>query len=114
MLKRKRKPNRTLLALIVLGISLATAMPAFARYYSASDCAYRAERAAGNTYGAVGGAVTGAVGGATVGAIVSRNSRRGARKGAAVGAVVGGTSGAVRRSSTYRRVYDDCMAGRLR
>ena len=110
----KQKPNRYLLAAAGLGISLAMAMPVHARYYSASDCAYRAERAAGNTYGAVGGAVTGAVGGATVGAIVSRNSRRGARKGAGIGAVVGGTSGAARRSTTYRRVYDDCMAGRLR
>jgi len=73
----KQKPNRYLLAAAGLGISLAMAMPVHARYYSASDCAYRAERAAGNTYGAVGGAVTGAVGGATVGAIVSRNSRRG-------------------------------------
>jgi ferric-dicitrate binding protein FerR (iron transport regulator) len=110
----KGKPNRYLLAIAGLGVSLAMAMPAFARYYSASDCAYRAEQAARNTYGAVGGAVTGAAGGAAIGAIVSSNSRRGARKGAAIGAAVGGTSGAVRKTSTYRRVYDDCMAGRLR
>lgn len=110
----KRKPNRYFLAIAGLGLSVAVAMPVYARYYSASDCEYRAERAARNTTGAVGGAVVGSVGGAAVGAIVSSNSRRGARKGAGVGAIVGGTSGAVRRSSTYRRVYDDCMAGRLR
>ena len=110
----KRKQNRFFRAAAGLVISLAMAMPAFARYYSASDCAYHAERAARNTYGAVGGAVTGAAGGAAVGAIVSSNSRRGARKGAAIGAAVGGTSGAVRRSSAYRRAYDDCMDGRLR
>ena len=47
-----------------------------------------------------------------IGAIVSSDSRRGARKGARIGAAVGATSGAIRRSDTYRRVYDDCMAGR--
>ena len=106
----KRRPNRNLLAIAGLGISLALAMPVYAQ--SASECDYRAERAARNSYGVVGGAVGGAAGGAAIGAIVSKNSRRGARKGAAIGAAVGGTSGAVRRSSTYRRVYDDCMAGR--
>mgnify|MGYP003572447972 CR=1 len=106
----KRRPNRNLLAIAGLGISLALAMPVYSQ--SASDCAYRAERAARNSYGVVGGAVGGAAGGAAIGAIVSRDSRRGARKGAAIGAVVGGTSGAVRRSDSYRRVYDDCMRGR--
>ena len=107
-----RTPNRTLLAIAGLGISLALAVPVHAQ--SASDCGYRAERAARNSYGVVGGAVGGAAGGAAIGAIVSKDSRKGARKGAAIGAAVGGTSGAIRRSDTYRRVYDDCMAGRYR
>jgi len=106
----KRRPNRNLLAIAGLGITLALSMPVYAQ--SASDCSYRAERAARNTYGVVGGAVGGAAGGAAIGAIVSKNSRKGARKGAAIGAVVGGTSGAIRRSDSYRRAYDDCMAGR--
>ena len=106
----KRRPNRNLLTIAGLGIGLALSIPAHAQ--SASDCAYRAERAARNTYGVVGGAMGGAAGGAAIGAIVSKNSRKGARKGAAIGAVVGGTSGAVRKNDTYRRVYDDCMRGR--
>ena len=48
---------------------------------------------------------------AAIGAIVRSSSRRGARKGARIGVAVGATSGAVDRSSTYRRVYDDCMRG---
>ena len=108
----KRKPNRNLLAIAGLGISLALAMPVFAQ--SAADCSARADRAARNRTGVVGGAVGGAAGGAAIGAIVRSDSRRGARKGARIGAAVGATSGAVNRSSTYRRVYDDCMAGRYR
>jgi hypothetical protein len=108
----KRRPNRNLLVIPGLGISLALAMPVYAQ--TASDCAARAERAARNTTGAVGGAVVGAAGGAAVGAIVRSDSRRGARQGARVGAVVGGTSGAVRRNDAYRRTYDDCMAGLYR
>lgn len=106
------RPNRKSLAIAALGIALALAMPAHAQ--SASDCAARAERAARNTYGVVGGAATGAAGGAAIGAIVSRDPYKGARKGAGIGAVVGGTTGAIRRNDTYRRVYDDCMAGRYR
>ena len=58
----KRRPNRNLLVIAGLGISLALAMPVYAQ--TASDCAARAERAARNTTGAVGGAVVGAAGGA--------------------------------------------------
>lgn len=106
----KRRPNRKLLIIAGLGIGLALSMPALAQ--SASDCAARADRAARGTVGAVGGAASGAAGGAAIGAIVKSDSRKGARKGARIGAAVGATSGAVNRNSTYKRVYDDCMAGR--
>jgi hypothetical protein len=105
-----RRPNRTPMAIAALGIAVAVAAPVHAE--SAADCAARAERAARNSYGVVGGAMGGAAGGAAIGAVVSSNSRRGAKKGARIGAAVGATSGAWRRSDTYRRVYDDCMAGR--
>jgi hypothetical protein len=108
----QRRPNRRPLAIAALGIAFVLAMPAHAQ--SEADCAARAERAARNSYGVVGGAVGGAAGGAAIGAIVSSDSRRGARKGARIGAAVGATSGAIRRSDSYRRVYDDCMAGRYR
>ena len=108
----KRRFNRTPLVIAAFGAAFVLAAPVHAQ--SASDCAARAERAARNTYGVVGGAMGGAAGGAAIGAIVSSDSRRGARKGARIGAAVGATSGAWRRSDTYRRVYDDCMAGRYR
>jgi len=106
----KRRPNRNLLAIAGLGISLALAMPAHSQ--SAADCAARADRAARNTTGVVGGAVGGAAGGAAIGAIVRSDSRRGARKGARIGAAVGATGGAVNRSNAYKRAYDDCMRHR--
>ena len=102
--------DRALLIIATLGAALIVATPAHAR--SAADCAARAERAARDTGGFIGGAAAGSVGGAAIGAIVSDNSRKGARKGARIGAAVGGTAGAVRRNDTYRRVYDDCTAGR--
>lgn len=106
------RPHRKPQVIAALGISFALAMPVNAQ--SEADCAARAQREAMNTYGVVGGAVGGAAGGAAIGAIVSSDSGRGARKGARIGAAVGATSGAIRRSDTYRRVYDDCMAGRYR
>ena len=85
-------------------------IPVYAQ--SEADCAARADRAARNSSGALGGAFAGGAGGALFGAIVSDKSSKGARRGAALGAVVGGASGAHRKDSTYKRVYDDCMAGR--
>jgi len=102
-----RRPNRNLLAIAGLGISLALATPIHAQ--SASDCAAQADRAARSSGSVVGGAAVGAAGGAAIGAVVRRDSRRGARRGAGVGAVVGGTTSAVRKNQTYKRVYDDCM-----
>ena len=92
----------------ILCISLMFALPVYAQ--SAADCAARADRAAIDAAGALGGAVTGGAGGALFGAIVGNG--RGARRGAALGAVVGGASGAYNRQEVYKRVYDDCMAGR--
>jgi len=122
-----KKSNRIPLAIVVLGIAFALAIPAHAQ--TEADCAARADRAARDSGRVVGGAAVGAAGGAAVGAIVGNNrkcvghydrrhnrgcgSKRGdVRRGAAIGTVVGGTAGAVRNNKTYKRVYDDCMAGR--
>jgi hypothetical protein len=106
----QKTPNRKALGIAALALASVIAPPASAQ--SASDCAARADRAARNTTGVVGGAVGGAAGGAAIGAVVKSDSRKGAKKGARIGAAVGATSGAVNRSNTYKRVYDDCMAGR--
>jgi hypothetical protein len=90
--------------------SLILAMPVWAQ--SAADCAARADRASRDSSGALGGAVKGGAGGALFGAIVSDKSSKGAKRGAALGAVVGGASGAHNKNQVYKRVYDDCMAGR--
>ncbi len=97
-------------ALVAMCCALVFTMPAHAQ--SESDCAARADRAARDSTGALGGAVRGGAGGAVFGAIVSDKSSKGARRGAALGAVVGGASGAHSKNQTYKRVYDDCMAGR--
>ena len=85
-------------------------LPVYAQ--SEADCAARADRAARDSSGALGGAVKGGAGGALFGAIVSDKSSKGAKRGAALGAVVGGASGAHSKEQVYKRVYDDCMAGR--
>jgi hypothetical protein len=95
---------------LLLCASFVIAMPTHAQ--SAADCAARADRAARESSGVLGGAAAGGAGGALFGAIVSDKSSKGARRGAALGAVVGGAHGAYRKDQTYKRVYDDCMAGR--
>jgi hypothetical protein len=105
-----RQSHRNRVITLALCSSLFFAFPAFAQ--SEADCAARADRAARGSTGALGGAVTGGAGGALFGAIVSDKSGKGARRGAALGAVVGGASGAHNRNQVYKRVYDDCMAGR--
>lgn len=97
---------------IIAALGAALAFPVSTYAQSASDCAARADRASRDSSGALGGAVRGGAGGALFGAIVSDNSGKGARRGAALGAVVGGASGAYSKDQTYKRVYDDCMAGR--
>jgi hypothetical protein len=106
----RSRSTREALGIAAVALAFFIATPAGAQ--SASDCAARADRAARNTVGAVGGAASGAAGGAAIGAIVQSDSRKGAKKGARIGAAVGATSGAVNRNNTYKRVYDDCMAGR--
>ncbi len=108
MQRRQAHRNRTLL--FTLCASLMVTMPVFAQ--SESDCAARADRASRDSSGGLGGAVKGGAGGALFGAIVSDKSSKGAKRGGALGAVVGGASGAHKKQQTYKRVYDDCMAGR--
>ncbi|EXJ12639.1 glycine zipper domain-containing protein [Imhoffiella purpurea] len=109
MQRTRSQRNRTIL--FSLCIALAASMPqVHAR--SPADCAARADRAARESAGFLGGAVAGGAGGAAFGAIVSDKSRQGARRGAALGAAVGGTTSAYNREQVYKRVYDDCMAGR--
>jgi hypothetical protein len=108
MQRRPSHPDRAVL--FTLCASLIITVPAFAQ--SEADCAARADRAARDSSGALGGAVKGGAGGALFGAIVSDKSSKGAKRGAALGAVVGGASGAHSKDQIYKRVYDDCMAGR--
>ena len=96
--------------IFVLGTAVLVAGPVHAQ--SAADCAARADRASRDSSGFLGGAVAGGSGGALFGAIVSDKSSKGAKRGAALGAVVGGASGAHKKEQIYKRVYDDCMAGR--
>jgi uncharacterized membrane protein YebE (DUF533 family) len=105
-----RRSNQNLVVVTVLGIASVLCVPAHAQ--SEADCAARADRAARDSSSALGGAVAGGAGGALFGAIVSDKSSKGAKRGAALGAVAGGASGAYRKDKTYKRVYDDCMAGR--
>jgi uncharacterized membrane protein len=99
------------MAIAAMIISFVMVTPIHAQ--SEADCAARADRAARDSGRVVGGAVVGAASGAAIGAIVSNKSRS-VRRGAAIGTVVGGTAGAHRNNQTYKRVYDDCMAGRYR
>lgn len=106
---RPRSLNR-LASGVALSATIVFGTPVFAQ--SEADCAARADRAARDSSGALGGAVRGGAGGAVFGAIVSDKSRKGAKRGGALGAVVGGASGARSKDQTYKRAYDDCMAGR--
>ena len=108
----RTRPYRNRMAIAAMIISFIMVTPIHAQ--SEADCAARADRAARDSGRVVGGAVVGAVSGAAIGSIVDNKSRRGARRGAAIGTVVGGTAGAHRNNQTYKRVYDDCMAGRYR
>lgn len=107
---QRRQSIRMLAVMFTLCVSLALVFPVYAQ--SEADCAARADRAARDSSGALGGAVKGGAGGALFGAIVSDKSSKGAKRGATLGAVVGGASGAHSKEQTYKRVYDDCMAGR--
>ncbi|MCB1859309.1 MAG: glycine zipper family protein [Gammaproteobacteria bacterium] len=107
---KRKKPHRNHAAILAFCASLIAATPVLAQ--SAADCAARADRAARDSSGVLGGAAAGGVGGALFGAIVSDKSSKGARRGAALGAVVGGAKGAYNKDQTYKRVYDNCMAGR--
>ena len=96
--------------LVMLTLCASLIVPMFAHAQSAADCAAKADRAARDSTSAMGGAVAGGAGGALFGAIVG-DSRKSARRGAALGAVVGGAKSAHSKDQTYKRVYDNCMAG---
>jgi hypothetical protein len=107
----QRRESRRNLALVgTLCTTLLATLPVFAQ--SEADCAARADRAARDSSGALGGAVKGGAGGAVFGALVSDKSSTGAKRGAALGAAVGGGTGAHSKDQMYKRIYDDCMAGR--
>jgi hypothetical protein len=107
---QRRRSHRYQAILVTLFTLPILAMPVHAQ--SEADCAARADRAARDSSGVLGGAAKGGAGGALFGAIVSDKSRKGAKRGAALGAIVGGASGAHSKEQIYKRVYDDCMAGR--
>ena len=107
---QRSKSHRSLAVAFTLCASLMAAFPVHSQ--SEADCAARADRASRDSSGGLGGAVKGGAGGALFGAIVSDKSSKGAKRGAALGAVVGGASGAHSKEQIYKRVYDDCMAGR--
>lgn len=107
---QRSESHRNLAVVLTLCTSLMATLPVCAQ--SEADCAARADRASRDSSGALGGAVMGGAGGAVFGAIVSDKSSKGARRGAALGTVVGGASGAHSKEQIYKRVYDDCMAGR--
>jgi len=99
--------KRPVLLAIVTTVAIFT-LPAHAQ--SEADCAARADRAARDSSGALGSAVVGGAGGAVFGGIVGGS--RGAKRGAVLGGIVGGGTGAYKKNSNYKRVYDDCMRGK--
>jgi hypothetical protein len=109
-IKVQRRSERPLISAVALAGAIVFGTPVFAQ--SEADCAARADRAARDSAGALGGAMAGGAGGALFGAIVSDKSSRGAKRGAALGAIAGGATGAHRKDQAYKKVYDDCMAGR--
>jgi len=103
--------SRSFCGYLVLSLMLSVGQ-GWAQSQSEADCAARADRAARDSTSIAGGAVKGAAGGALFGAIVSDKTSKGAKRGAALGAVVGGASASYNQNETYKRVYDECMAGR--
>ena len=91
-------------------VLLAFSMSLPAQAQSAADCAARADRAERDSNSTTRGVVGGAAGGAIVGGLV--NNSRGAKRGAVAGGVIGGARGKSKKNNVYKRVYDDCMAGR--
>jgi hypothetical protein len=106
MLSIQARGNMALVATIAMLFCLAAPVHA----QSAADCAARADRAERESSGILGGAAVGAAGGALFGVIVGDN-RKATKRGAALGAVAGGATNAYRKNSTYKQVYDACMAG---
>jgi len=97
--------------LIVLALSLFfLPEPVFAQ--SPADCQAYAKRVEMDSGSMLGGVARGAARGAVFGAIIGDSKH--AKRGAALGAAVGGVRRGAARSATYKRAYDDCMAGRVK
>lgn len=88
----------------ILATVLAVGMAAPVHAQSEADCAVR------DSNSTVRRGVGGAAAGAVVGGLV--NNSKGARRGAVAGGAVGAVSGSSKKNDLYKRVYDDCMAGR--
>jgi len=100
------------LALVIGGFALSfIALPETSLAASPSDCAAYAKRVEMDAGSMAGGAARGAARGAIFGAIVGDSDAT--KRGAALGGVVGGARRSAGRNETYRRAYDDCMAGRV-
>jgi uncharacterized protein YcfJ len=91
-------------------VVIAFSMVASAHAQSAAGCAARADRDERDSTSTKRGVVGGAGGGAIVGALVGNS--KGARRGAVIGGVAGGARGKSKSNGVYKRVYDDCIAGR--
>ena len=100
----------TLVLLVVASGLTVVPKPVFAQ--SPADCQAYAKRVEMDSGSMLGGAARGAARGAVFGAIIGDSKH--AKRGAALGAAVGGVRRGAARSETYKRAYDDCMAGRVK
>jgi hypothetical protein len=105
--------NAVLLPLTLLVIASGLfAVPEVGFAQSPADCEAYAKRVAMDSGSMLGGAARGAARGAIFGGIIGDSDH--AKRGAALGAAVGGVRRGAARNQTYKRAYDDCMAGRVK
>ena len=98
---------------VVTGCLLLWSVVGFAAAPSPADCEAYAKRVEMDSGSVAGGMGRGALRGAAFGAIVG-DSGKSARKGAALGAVVGGVRRNAASNDSYKRAYDNCMAGNVK
>ena len=91
-------------------VAVLLSVPVAAMANSPSDCEAYAKRIEMDSGSIAGGAGRGALRGAAFGAIVGDSSKS-ARRGAALGGIAGGVRRSVAKSDSYRRAYDNCIAG---
>lgn len=99
------------LVLLFMAIGLLS-LPEICVAQSPADCQAYAKRVEMDSGSMLGGAARGAARGAIFGGIIGGSKH--AKRGAALGAAVGGVRRGAARSATYKRAYDDCMAGRVK